>query len=117
MPDDHDWLHRARRDLYHRLPVAAVAFSADGQDVHWAGPLDIGIEAAEIAIAERDDGTLVVIQVRDTCIGRARRPRAVPEPRQRRLLPPDGVAIRIVLRSTEERFLHHISRFCVLLSQ
>ena len=68
MPEDLDWLYQARRDLYRRFPAAAVAFSADGQDVRWTGPLDIGVETGEIATALRDDGSLVVVQVRDAHI-------------------------------------------------
>ncbi len=68
MPVDRDWLFQARRELYRRFPVAAVAFSADGQDVEWAGPLDIGIESGEIAVAEREDETLIVVQIHEARI-------------------------------------------------
>ncbi len=67
MPDDTSWLD-ARRELYRRFPVAPVAYSADGQTVGWAGPLDLGIEVGTIAVAEQDDGTKVVLQIRDARI-------------------------------------------------
>jgi hypothetical protein len=68
MPDDGGWLYQARRELYRRFPVAPVAFSADGQDVEWTGPLDLGIETGEIAVAEREDGTLIVVQIHEARI-------------------------------------------------
>ncbi len=68
MTDQDEALQQARRALYARFPVSAVAYSTDGRDVHWAGPLDIGLEVGGLAIAERPDGTAVVLQVRDARI-------------------------------------------------
>jgi len=56
---------RARRQLFRQFPVAAVAFSTDGREVYWAGPVDIGLDVGGLAIAESPDGTAVVLQVRD----------------------------------------------------
>ena len=57
-----------RRDLYRQFAVAPVAFSADGRDVRWAGPLDVGVEVGGIAVIEPDDGSRTVVQIREVHI-------------------------------------------------
>jgi hypothetical protein len=57
-----------RRDLYRQFAVAPVAFSADGRDVRWAGPLGVGVEVGGIAVIEPDDGSRTVVQIREVHI-------------------------------------------------
>lgn len=53
-----------RAQLYERFAVVAVAFSTNGRQVGFVGPLDVGIAVGGIAIVEHDDG-LVAVHVHD----------------------------------------------------
>src|SRR6056297_2174200 len=59
---DDGFVRRAR--LYERFAVVAVAFSIDGRQVGFVGPLDAGIAVGGIAIVEHDDG-LVAVHVQE----------------------------------------------------
>lgn len=62
--DEHEVL-RLRRELYGRLPVAAVGYSADGRHVNFAGPVELGLRVGDLAVVERVDDSSVVVQVHD----------------------------------------------------
>ena len=68
MAQDQVSLQDARAELYRRFPVSAVAYSADGVQAQWAGPLELGLTIGATAIVERADGTRVVLQIRDAAI-------------------------------------------------
>lgn len=55
----------ARRELYQQFPVAPVAFSVDGSDFHFAGPLDLGLRVGGFAVTELPDNILLVLHVSD----------------------------------------------------
>ncbi len=57
-----------RRELYHRFPVAQVAYSSDGRHVAFSGPLELGLDVGDVAIVERLDEAALVIQVHDVAI-------------------------------------------------
>ncbi len=68
MTIDNTRLYETRRELYRQFPVASVAYSADGHEAFWTGPLDLGIETGSIAVAEHADGSLVVLHIQDAHI-------------------------------------------------
>ena len=53
-----------RAELYERFAVVPVAFSINGRQVGFVGPLDAGITVGGIAVVEHDDG-LVAVHVHD----------------------------------------------------
>lgn len=57
-------LQRNRHVLYDRFAVAQVAVSADGFEVPFAGPMEIGVRVGGFAVVERSSDRLVVVQVR-----------------------------------------------------
>ncbi|MFC9787310.1 ATP-binding protein [Rhodococcus sp. NPDC127528] len=59
-----DALQDHRHELYERFQVAQVAVSADGREVSFAGPLEIGVEVGGFAVIEFDGGRGVVVQIR-----------------------------------------------------
>ena len=63
LPQSNDPFAR-RAELYERFAVVAVAFSTNGRQVGFVGPLDAGIAVGGIAIVEHDDG-LVAVHVHD----------------------------------------------------
>ena len=65
MSDADTSFQQARTELFRLFPVAAVAYSTDGREVSWAGPVDIGLEVGGLAIAAHPDGDAVVLQIRD----------------------------------------------------
>jgi hypothetical protein len=54
-----------RRSLGERFAVVPVAFSADGREVGFVGPVELGVEVGGWAVVDGADGGLVVVQVRD----------------------------------------------------
>lgn len=54
-----------RARLNERYSIVPVAFSIDGRQVGFVGPLDLGITVGGIAVVERDDGSGVVVHVQD----------------------------------------------------
>jgi uncharacterized protein len=65
LPDDvpaDPYLQRAQ--MYERFAIVPVAFSTNGRQVDFVGPLDAGIVVGGIAIVEHDDG-LVAVHVHD----------------------------------------------------
>ena len=53
-----------RAQLYERYAVVPVAFSTNGRDVDFVGPLDAGITVGGIAFVEHEAG-LVAVHVHD----------------------------------------------------
>lgn len=49
-----------RRELVDRLAIAPVAFSPDGLDVAFAGPLSLGLAAGDVAVVDTPAGRLLV---------------------------------------------------------
>jgi DNA helicase HerA-like ATPase len=64
-PDD---ISAQRTELEERFAVASVAFSPDGRDVRFAGPLTLGLEVGGMAIADLSDGSRLVLHVRDLTV-------------------------------------------------
>ena len=53
-----------RTEMYERIAIVPVAFSTNGRQVGFVGPLDAGIAVGGIAIVEHDEG-LVAVHVHD----------------------------------------------------
>jgi hypothetical protein len=60
-----DALAAQRRGLAERFATVAVAYSTDGKEVGFAGPIDLGIEVGGLAMVEAPDGGRLVVQVRE----------------------------------------------------
>jgi DNA helicase HerA-like ATPase len=54
-----------RKNLAERFAVAPVAYSSDGREVGFAGPLELGVQVGALALIDVPDGSRLVAQVRD----------------------------------------------------
>jgi uncharacterized protein len=62
---DADGVLVQRKLLAERFSVARVAWSSDGREVGFAGPIELGVEVAGLALIDVPDGGHLVVQVRD----------------------------------------------------
>src|ERR687898_2074764 len=62
---DPDGVLAQRKRLAERFSVARVAYSSDGREVGFAGPIELGVEVGGLAMIDVPDGGHLVVQVRD----------------------------------------------------
>jgi hypothetical protein len=62
---DADGVLAQRKRLAERFSVARVAYSSDGREVGFAGPIELGVEVGGLAMIDVPDGGHLVVQVCD----------------------------------------------------
>jgi hypothetical protein len=62
---DADGVLAQRKLLAERFSVARVAYSSDGREVGFTGPIELGVEVGGLAMIDVPDGGHLVVQVRD----------------------------------------------------
>ena len=62
-----------RQLLGERFAITPIAYSSNGHDVGFAGPVELGVEVGGMAIVDLSEDVHLVVQVRDLRVSSGRR--------------------------------------------